>query len=39
VHVIDDFTGPLVHNANLSVKAISALGGYARLCEMLGKQE
>jgi hypothetical protein len=35
--VTDDFTGPLAHNANLSVKAISALSAYARLCEMLGK--
>jgi hypothetical protein len=37
--VTDDFTGPLAHNANLSVKAISALAAYARLCEMLGKRE
>jgi hypothetical protein len=36
--VTDDFTGPLAHNANLSVKAISALGAYATLCEMLDKK-
>jgi hypothetical protein len=37
--VTDDFTGPLAHNANLSVKAISALAAYARLCEMNGKRD
>ncbi len=35
----DDFTGHLAHNANLSLKAINALGAYGMLCEMLGKTE
>jgi len=32
----DDFTGPMPHNANLSVKAICALGAFGKLCEMRG---
>lgn len=33
----DDFTGVLAHNANLSLKAVVALGGYAMVAKMLGK--
>jgi hypothetical protein len=32
----DDFTGHLAHNTNLSVKAIVALGCYAKLSELAG---
>lgn len=35
----DDFAGPLAHSANLSLKAILAMGAYARLAGMMGKPE
>ncbi len=34
----DDFAGHLAHNTNLSLKAVLALGAYAALCDMTGRE-
>jgi len=35
----EDMTGLLAHNTNLSLKAIIAIGGYAKMAGMLGKND
>ncbi len=33
----DDFAGPIAHDANLSVKAIIAIGAYGQMCRLKGQ--
>jgi len=35
----DDFAGHLAHNVNLSAKAVTALGAYAKLADQMGRKD
>ncbi len=35
----DDFAGHIAHNCNLSLKALMALGGYAKICEIMNEPD